>query len=151
MFYKEGIYVGYRYYDKQGIRPQFPFGFGLSYTSFEYESLNVKASNVEAYPVVATVSVKNTGDVAGKEVVQIYVSDVESSVDQPVKELGGFVKVSLKPGESKTVRIPLHWTAFQFFDPVSKHWKLEPGEFKIIAARSATDLQKEIAITLGAE
>jgi beta-glucosidase len=149
--YNEGIYVGYRYYDKQGIKPQFPFGFGLSYTTFGYERLTAEKSADEKYPVIASVEVTNTGDAAGKEVVQIYVSDLESSLDQPVKELGGFAKVSLKPGETKTVRIPLHWTAFQFFDPVSKHWKLEPGDFKIIAARSAADLQQETEITLGTE
>jgi beta-glucosidase len=146
--YKEGIYVGYRYYDRQGIVPQFPFGYGLSYTTFEYESLHVNASNVEAVPVVATVRVKNTGAVAGKEVVQIYVSDCESSVDQPVKELGGFAKVDLKPGETKTVEIPLHWTAFQFFDTVSNHWKLEPGDFKISAGGSSDQLPLQISINL---
>ncbi len=149
--YKEGIYVGYRYYDRQQLKPQFPFGFGLSYTSFEYEALSVKTSADAEYPVTATVTLKNTGDGTGKEVVQVYVSDLESSLDQPVKELAGFLKVDLKPGESKTVDIPLHWTAFQFFDPVSSHWKLEPGAFKIIAARSATEPQKETLIKLGGE
>ncbi|MDF7824527.1 sulfatase-like hydrolase/transferase [Pontiellaceae bacterium B12227] len=147
--YNEGIYVGYRYYDKQGIEPQFPFGFGLSYTTFSYGSLSAQKSADEKYPVIASVEVTNTGTAAGKEVVQIYVSDLESSVDQPVKELAGFAKVQLNPGETKTVEIPLHWTAFQFFDPVSKHWKLEPGDFKIIAARSAADLRKETRIALG--
>jgi beta-glucosidase-like glycosyl hydrolase len=147
--YKDTINeFGYRYFEANGIEPMFPFGYGLSYTTFDYKSLNVKTSNNKRYPATAEVTLKNTGDVAGKEVVQIYVSDLESSVEQAVKELGGFAKVELKPGETKTVSIPLHWTAFQFFDVVSNHWKLEPGDFKIIAARSAADPQQETLITL---
>jgi beta-glucosidase-like glycosyl hydrolase len=140
---------GYRYFDAKGIEPMFPFGFGLSYTTFAYTNLAVEKSADKNYPVIAKVTVRNTGSVAGKEVVQVYVSDLESPVEQPVKELGGFVKVLLNPGESKTVEIPLHWTAFQYFDPVSKHWKLEPGIFKIIAARSASDPQQVTDIAVG--
>jgi beta-glucosidase len=146
--YLEGIYVGYRYYDKQKIEPQFPFGFGLSYTRFAYTGLQAEPTGREDDPVVARVTVRNTGSVAGKEVVQVYVSDLESPVDQPVKELGGFAKVQLNPGEAKTVEIPLHWTAFQYFDPVSRHWKLDTGVFKIIAARSASDPQQAVDIPL---
>ncbi|QHI69799.1 glycoside hydrolase family 3 C-terminal domain-containing protein [Tichowtungia aerotolerans] len=148
IYYNERIYVGYRYYDKQSIQPQFPFGHGLSYTSFTYDNLTVEPSKDKDYPLTASVTVKNTGAVSGKETVQVYVSDPESSVDQPVKELAGFAKVDLKPGESKSVSIPLHWTAFQFFDPVSRVWKFEPGEFRIIAARSAEDLQMSIMISV---
>lgn len=148
VYYKEGIYLGYRYYDKQGIQPQFPFGHGLSYTTFAYDDLAVRPAADKKYPLTASVTVKNTGAVPGKEVVQIYVGDLESSVDQPVKELAGFVKVELNAGESKTVSIPLHWTAFQFFDPVSKAWKFEPGEFSIIAARSAIDPQCSITVSV---
>lgn len=148
IYYKEGIYVGYRYYDKQGIHPQFPFGHGLSYTSFTYDGLTVKSSKNKEYPFLASVTVQNTGAAFGKETVQVYVSDLESSVDQPVKELAGFAKVDLKQGEAKTVSIPLHWTAFQFFDPVSKGWKFEPGEFRIIAARSAADLRTSTTISV---
>ena len=148
IYYKEGIYVGYRYYDKQGIQPQFPFGHGLSYTSFAYDDLSVKPSMDKNYPLTASVMVKNTGSVFGKDTVQIYVSDLESSVDQPVKELAGYLKVGLEPGETKTIRIPLHWTAFEFFDPGSKVWKFEPGEFRIIAARSAIDPQLSITVPM---
>ena len=90
----------------------------------------------------------NTGKVAGKETVQVYVHDVKSSVEQPVKELGGFAKVDLKPGESKAVRIPLYWTAFSFFDVKQNRWVLEPGDFEIIAARSAAQLEKHAVINL---
>jgi beta-glucosidase len=146
--YLEGIYVGYRYYDKQKIAPQFPFGFGLSYTQFADTGLEVSASKNEKFPATAKVTVQNTGQRAGKEVVQVYVSDLESPVDQPVKELGGFAKVQLEPGETKTVEIPLHWTAFQYFDPASKQWKPGKGKFRITAARSATDLQKTTEMVL---
>ncbi|MGZ0709633.1 glycoside hydrolase family 3 C-terminal domain-containing protein [Coraliomargarita sp. W4R53] len=146
--YLEGIYVGYRYYDKQGIEPQFPFGFGLSYTTFSYGSLNVKKSADDAYPVTASVVVTNTGDVVGKEVIQVYVSDVESSVEQPVKELAGFAKVDLKPGESATVEIPLNWRAFQFFDEAAGTWVLEHGDFKIKAGGSSDQLSLSTHIKL---
>jgi beta-glucosidase-like glycosyl hydrolase len=139
---------GYRYFDAKGIEPMFPFGYGLSYTTFAYDELNVQKSGDVLYPLTATVTVRNAGKIAGKEVVQIYASDCESSVEQPVKELAGFLKVDLKPGESKTVEIPLHWTAFQFFDTVSNHWKLEPGDFKISAGGSSDQLPLQISINL---
>jgi beta-glucosidase len=148
IYYKEGIYVGYRYYDKQGIRPQFPFGHGLSYTRFDFSDLQVEPSQDPGYPLTATVTVKNTGAAAGKEVVQIYAGDCESSADQPVKELAGFTKINLKPGEAKTVRIPLHWTAFKFFDEAAGAWTFEPGEFRILAARSAAEPVLETAVNL---
>ncbi len=148
IYYKEGIYVGYRYYDKQGIQPLFAFGHGLSYTRFEFSDLQVNPAQDSGYPLTATVTVKNTGAAAGKEVVQIYAGDVESSVDQPVKELAGFVKVDLKPGESKTVSIPLHWTAFKFFDEKAGAWTFEPGAFRILAARSAADAVLETVVNL---
>ncbi len=137
---------GYRYFDANNINVRYPFGFGLSYTTFDYQDLRVKQSSDPLYPYIATVSIKNTGTVTGKEVVQIYASDLESSVEQPVKELAGFAKLDLHPGEVKTVDIPLHWTAFSFFDVASNRWIQEPGTHKITAARSATQPEKEVVI-----
>lgn len=139
---------GYRYFDARKIAPQFPFGFGLSYTRYEYEALKLQKADNEKYPVTAMVTLKNTGSVCGKEVVQVYVSDVKSSVEQPVKELAGFVKVELDPGESKVVEIPLHWTAFQFFDAGSRRWRLEPGEFIICVGGSSDPLPLKAEIRL---
>jgi beta-glucosidase len=139
---------GYRYFDASGIEPMFPFGYGLSYTTFDYKSLSVESSNNDRHPVTATVTLQNTGKLAGKEVVQIYVSDVESSVEQAKKELAGFAKVELTPGQSKTVEIPLHWTAFQYFDVASNTWKLEPGEFVIGVGGDSAQLKFKVGINL---
>lgn len=146
VYYLEGIFTGYRYYDTMNVEPMFPFGHGLSYTKFEYENLTVEKSENKNCPVTATVTVKNTGAVAGKETVQIYSSDVECSVEQPGQELAGFAKVELKPGESRVIDIPLSWMAFQFFDEKSDSWVFEPGEFIIRAGGSsrALPLQKNV-------
>ena len=144
--YKEGIFMGYRWFDSKKIEPQFPFGFGLSYTTFSYQNLQVKNSNLVDYPAIATITLKNTGEVTGKEVVQIYVSDVESRIKQPIKELAGFAKVELKPGESEVLEIPLHRTAFQFFDVESNKWELEPGKFTIHAGGSSNALPCKLTI-----
>lgn len=142
---------GYRYFDKQGIKVRFPFGYGLSYTTFEYKTLSVKKAQSEMYPYTATVTIKNTGKVAGKEVVQVYSSDLEARVEQPVKELAGFAKVDLKPGEVKTVEIPLHWTAFQFFDVDKNQWVFEPGQFIIRAGGSSATLPLTVSLTADGE
>ena len=127
VLYNEGIYVGYRWYEKQQIEPLFPFGFGLSYTTFEFSDLKLSGTD----PVTVSVRVKNTGSVAGAEVVQLYVQNAKASVDRPVKELKGFRKVSLKPGEVQTVSMQLTRADFSFWDEASKNWKAEPGEFTI--------------------
>ena len=103
------------------------------------------------YPYTATVTIKNTGKVAGKEVVQVYSSDLEARVEQPVKELAGFAKVDLKPGEVKTVEIPLHWTAFQFFDVDKNQWVFEPGQFIIRAGGSSATLPLTVSLTADGE
>ncbi|MGZ0654944.1 glycoside hydrolase family 3 C-terminal domain-containing protein [Coraliomargarita sp. W4R72] len=146
--YKEGIYVGYRYYDQQQLKPEFPFGYGMSYTTFSYDKISIQKSGDSQYPLTAAVTLTNTGKVAGREVVQVYVSDVDSSVDQPVKELAGFTKIGLKPGESKTVEVPLHWTAFQFFDVAADCWQLEHGEFIIRSGGASDSLPVERSIKL---
>ncbi|MBN2201964.1 glycoside hydrolase family 3 C-terminal domain-containing protein [bacterium] len=142
--YSEGLYVGYRYFDRYGIEPLFPFGHGLSYTTFEYGKLKVSPSRIGADgKVKVRVSVRNTGPVAGAEVVQVYVSDTESSVDRPKKELKAFRKVRLEPGQSRTVDFSLDRSALSFWDPASKDWKAEPGRFKVLVGSSSRDIRLE--------
>ncbi len=146
--YKEGIFMGYKWFDKQKIEPQFPFGFGLSYTTFKYSDLQLKKSKNKDYPVTAIVTLSNTGKRTGKEVIQVYASDVESSVEQVEKELAGYAKVELKAGESITVEIPLNWMAFQFFDVNKNKWVLESGEFTIRAGGSSVNFPLTQSIKL---
>jgi beta-glucosidase len=140
--YAEGIYIGYRHYDRRGIEPLFPFGFGLSYTSFECSDL--KVSPQAAAPgdsVEVTLNVRNTGKRSGAEVVQLYVHDVESSVDRPVRELKGFRRVSLKPGELRKVKFILDKSAMSFFSPVTRDWIAEPGQFEVQVGSSSRDIR----------
>jgi beta-glucosidase len=139
--YHEGLFVGYRYYDAKDIGPLFPFGYGLSYTSFEYSDLRLDKKTIdEGEPLRVTVSVKNTGKRPGKETVQLYVRDVKSSVVRPVKELKGFVKLDLRPGEQKQAAFILDRRAFAYYDDDCRDWAVESGEFEILAGRSSTDI-----------
>jgi beta-glucosidase len=139
--YKEGIFVGYRYYDKKNIEPLFPFGYGLSYTTFEYSNLSISKKEIlDTETVTVTVNVKNTGEMAGKEIVQLYVKDVESSVIRPEKELKGFEKVELQPGEEKTVTFTLDKRAFAYYNVDLKDWHVESGEFEILIGKSSRDI-----------
>ena len=142
--YNEGVMVGYRYFDTKKIEPQFAFGHGLSYTTFLYENLQLVKGDLQS--VTATVTIRNTGSRPGAEVVQLYVKDVQSSVERPEKELKGFQKVSLHPGESKDIIITLPVDAFRFFDEKKMEWVLEPGRFQIMAGSSSSDIRvtKEI-------
>jgi beta-glucosidase len=144
VIYNEGIYVGYRWYEKKENEPLFPFGFGLSYTTFEFSNLKLSGTD----PVTVTVQVKNTGSVEGAEVVQLYVQEVTASVERPVKELKGFQKVSLKPGEAQTVSIQLSRADFSFWDEASKAWKAEPGEFTIRVGASSKNTPLSASYTL---
>ncbi|HUV41493.1 MAG TPA: fibronectin type III-like domain-contianing protein, partial [Sedimentisphaerales bacterium] len=137
--YGEGIYVGYRHYDTRGIEPLFPFGHGLSYTQFEYSNLRVQ-QNKDA-DVRVTLDVKNAGKVAGAETVQLYVKDIETSVDRPAKELKGFVKLELQPGQTKQAELLLNRDAFAFFSPTRKMWVVEPGQFELLIAASSRDIR----------
>jgi len=143
--YKDDIWVGYRYYDTYKVQPQFAFGHGLSYTTFDYGKLAVQPG-----PQSATVrlTVRNTGKTAGAEVVQLYVHDVKSSVKRPEKELKGFEKVFLKPGESKTVTMQLPATAFQYYDEAKKQWVLEPGQFDVLVGSASDDIRQKASLTL---
>lgn len=140
--YKEGLFVGYRYYDKKEIEPLFPFGYGLSYTSFEYSNLQLnKRSIQDTETVEVTVTVKNTGTIAGKETVQLYVSDVESSVIRPLQELKGFTKVGLQPGEAREVTFTLDKRSFAYYNVQLGDWHVESGEFTIAVAASSRDIR----------
>ncbi len=140
--YGEGIFVGYRYYDKKGIAPLFPFGYGLSYTTFGYHNLQVNgaASGAEDQ-IVVNVDVTNRGNLAGQEVVQLYVHDEEAKVIRPVKELKAFAKVALQPGQTKTVSLSLNRQALAFYDPAAHDWVTEPGAFALLVGSSAADIR----------
>jgi len=139
--YREGIFVGYRHFDRNNIEPLFPFGHGLSYTKFEYSNLEIKPEADLSFPVEVKVDIENTGRRAGKEVVQLYVQDVKSSLDRPVKELKRFRKISLKSGEKKVVKFFLDERALSFYNPARKGWVMEPGEFKIMVGSSSRDIR----------
>lgn len=140
--YGERFFVGYRYYDEKKIEPLFPFGFGLSYTAFEYSDLKVSANNfTDADGVTVTLKVKNTGKVAGKEVVQLYVTDVKSTLMRPEKELKKFTKIELNPGEEKEVSFHLDGRDFSYYDAHRGMWIAESGEFKIGVGSSSRDLR----------
>jgi beta-glucosidase len=143
--YKDDIFVGYRYYDTYKVAPQFAFGHGLSYTTFEYGKLTVKPA---AQRATVTLTVRNTGKTAGAEVVQLYVKDLKSAVKRPEKELKGFEKVFLKPGETKTVTMQLPADAFKYYDEAKKQWVLEPGQFEVLVGSSSRDIRQKGSLTL---
>ena len=139
--YREGVFVGYRYYDRKGMAVQFPFGHGLSYTKFEYSDLWLSASEIDdTETVTATVTVKNVGDRTGKTVVQLYVRDVESTPIRPIRELKGFEKVELRPGETKQVNITLDKRSFAYWNQEIHDWHVETGEFVIEVGQSSRDI-----------
>ncbi|MDF2746374.1 MAG: beta-glucosidase, partial [Propionibacteriaceae bacterium] len=151
--YGEGIFIGYRAYDRLDQVVSYPFGFGLSYTTFEISNLYVVVNgSVENgdLAVSVAVSVANTGQVAGAEVVQLYVRDVESSVARPVRELKAFAKVALEPGESRQVRFQLDERSFAFWSVLHGRWAVEAGNFEIAVGSSSRDLTQTQTITLDA-
>lgn len=140
--YREGIFVGYRHYDAKKIEPLFPFGHGLSYTNFKYSNLNISPDEAKVGDKIkVSIDIKNTGKVPGKEVVQVYVSDIKSSLPRPPKELKAFQKVSLLPDETKTVKFVLDKEALSFYDPSLKKWIAEPGKFEIQVGSSSRDIR----------
>jgi len=140
--YKEGIYVGYRYYDTMDVEPRFPFGHGLSYTTFEYDNLNIQSSGRDGdLRITVTADIRNTGERAGAEVAQLYVRDVECTVDRPAKELKGFQKIFLRPGEKRTVAFHFGPEALSFYNPDRKDWVAEPGEFEFLIGSSSKDVR----------
>ncbi|SQF98998.1 Beta-glucosidase [Paucimonas lemoignei] len=148
MTYSEGLYLGYRGYDKNHTKPLYPFGFGMSYTTYEYSDL--KLSNNVLVPgatIKATFTVTNTGDKAGFEVAQLYVQPSKAQVERPEKELKGFSKVYLKPGESKTVSIALDSRSFAYYSPSSVSWNVDPGKFKVLVGADSENLALNRTVT----
>ncbi len=147
--YHEGIFVGYRWADKEKIRPLFPFGHGLSYTTFEYGKVVAdKKEMTDSEQITISVKVKNTGSRDGAEIVQLYISDLKSSLPRPVKELKGFEKVFLKAGEEKSISFTIDKTALSFFDDTKHAWIAEDGIFEAIIGASATDIKSKVSFKL---
>ena len=141
--YREGVFVGYRYYDTKEMAVRYPFGYGLSYTTFEYSDLQdfQQRKSGDTDTLTVSLKVKNTGAVAGKEVVQLYVSDKTGAVSRPVKELKNFVKVELRPGEEKTVQMELDKRSFAWYNTQIQDWYAATGEYEILVAASSQDIR----------
>jgi beta-glucosidase len=147
--YGEGIFIGYRYYETKEVPVQFPFGYGMSYTTFKYKNPKVSAETFRDIDgLTVSVDVTNTGKVAGKEVVQVYVHDHKSRLVRPPKELKGFAKVELQPGETKTVTLALDFRAFAYYHPAYQRWITEDGEFDILIGASSADIRCTQTVTL---
>ena len=150
--YKEDLFVGYRWTDKQNIKPLFPFGYGLSYTTFEISNLRADKREMTADgKLTVTVDVRNTGSVAGAEVLQLYISDSKSSQPRPVKELKGFKKVSLAPGEKQQVDFTIDRSALSFYDETTGDWTAEPGEFVVTVNNSSAPTKNNIRFMLSSK
>ena len=147
--YGEGLFMGYRYYDAKELPVLFPFGHGLSYTTFAYSNAKVSAKSFrDVDGLTVMVDVTNTGHVAGKEIVQVYVHDRAAGLVRPEKELKGFAKVALEPGEAKSVAIKLDFRAFAYYHPKYRQWITEDGDFDILIASSAADIRHALTVTL---
>ncbi|MBR0311070.1 MAG: glycoside hydrolase family 3 C-terminal domain-containing protein, partial [Oscillospiraceae bacterium] len=140
--YREGVFVGYRYYDKKEMAVNFPFGHGLSYTTFAYSNLKLSGANMaEGETLSVSVDVTNTGAVAGKETVQLYVGDRTGKVQRPIRELKGFAKIALAPGETGTVTMTLNNRAFSWYSTELHDWYAFPGEYEIAVGASSRDIR----------
>ena len=147
--YGEGLFIGYRYYDAKEVPVLFPFGHGLSYTTFAYSNPRASAASFKDVDgVTVLVDVTNTGDVAGKEIVQLYVHDQQARLVRPPKELKGFAKVALEPGETKTVTLALDFRAFAYYHPAYKQWITEDGAFDLLLGASAADIRCAVTVML---
>lgn len=148
-YYREGLFVGYRHYDAKGIVPIFPFGHGLSYTAFESSNLQLSQTEfTEDETLQVSLEVRNAGERSGKEIIQLYVHDVESALARPEQELKAFAKVELQPGESKTIKLQLERDAFWHYDPAQGGWAVEPGEFEIRVGGSSRNLLLRKRVTI---
>lgn len=147
--YREGIFVGYRYYDAKEIEPLFPFGFGLSYTTFEYSGLALDRSDIsDRETVQVSVNVRNTGDRFGQEIVQLYIRDVESTVLRPEKELKGFAKIALEPGETKNITFRLDKRSFAYYNPERSDWHAETGEYHVLVGSSSREIRLQASLSV---
>jgi beta-glucosidase len=149
VYYGEGLFVGYRYYDKKKIAPLFPFGFGLSYTTFDYGPLSLSAPQIGPNDTLqVSVEITNTGQRTGKEVVQLYVRDQQASLQRPEKELKAFAKVQLEPGERKMVTLSIARDALAYYDDLAHEWVAEAGEFEVLVGASSQDMRATAVFTL---
>ena len=140
VYYSEGIYIGYRHFDTRKVEPQFPFGYGLSYTTFKYGKPTLSSAHItNGTPITVSVPVTNTGKVAGKEIVQLYISDLECSVDRPRKELKNFVKVDLAPGETKMAEFTITLDDLKYYSEAIHGWAVEPGTFRAYLSTNSSD------------
>ena len=147
--YNEDIFVGYRWADAHKTTPLFPFGHGLSYTTFEYGKPTIDSNTMTADgTITVTIPVTNTGKREGSETVQLYISDVKSSLPRPVKELKGFRKLKLAPGETATASFVIDRNALSYFDDAQHQWVAEPGKFKALIGSSSRDIRATIPFTL---
>jgi beta-glucosidase len=146
--YGEGLFIGYRWYERRKIEPRLPFGHGLSYTRFRYGALEANARFRAGESLEVALEVTNAGERAGQEVVQLYVRDVAATVARPEKELRAFAKVELAPGETRRVRFALAPRAFSFWDPARKDWVAEPGEFELCVGASSRDIRARASVEL---
>jgi beta-glucosidase len=147
--YAEGIYVGYRHFDTRQIEPQFPFGYGLSYTDFNYKDLRVSASNIsKTEQMQIHCTIENSGNMAGAEVVQLYIKDEKASVDRPEKELKGFQKVYLQPGEQKEITFKIDQNVLSFYDTITHSWVAEPGKFQVLIGSSSRNIRLQKRVEL---
>lgn len=147
--YAEGIYVGYRYYDTKHVEPQFPFGYGLSYTTFAYSNLKITPGKVAGNQrVLVRFNVRNTGRRAGAEVAELYVHDGHAKIDRPEHELKGFARIELKPGETKTVQLTLDRSSLSYWNPATKDWQADPGSFEIQIGASSRDIRLQAPLSL---
>jgi len=150
--YSEGVFVGYRHFDKSTVKPLFPFGYGLSYTSFAYKNLTISPPSpdqqISDQQVSVAFDVTNTGTRTGADVAQVYVGDHHAPVPRPVKELKGFAKINLSPGETKSVTVKLDRRAFSYYDVKNHAWRVAPGDFDLFVARSAADIELTGKVTL---
>lgn len=148
-FYEEGIYVGYRWFESKGIKPLFAFGHGLSYTSFEYGDAKLSRASIKrGGSIEVSVPVTNIGPVAGAEVVQLYISDPECSVDRPVKELKAFTKLYLEPGETGTAKLTVTEEDLKFYDEKSRSWVAETGDFEVLVGSASDDIRTTARFSL---
>lgn len=149
VLYGERIFVGYRYYDTKKVQPLFPFGFGLSYTTFSYSPLRLSAHEISPDDTLQVeFDVTNTGQRAGKEIAQLYLHDVRASVQRPAKELKAFAKVQLAPGESKTVTLTIDREALAYYDDIAHEWVAEGGTFEALVGSSSQDIRSTATLTL---
>ena len=147
--YEEGVFVGYRWYESKSIEPLYSFGYGLSYTTYEYSNLVVERTPLKlGSSLNFTIDIENTGDMDGQEIVQVYVRDIEATVPRPLKELKGFEKVALKVGVKLTLEFTLVERDFAYWDTELKQWKVEPGQFEILVGTAANNIMARTVVEL---